>query len=242
MHIPDDWLWLPLSDLGAVRGGLTKNAKRGILPRKASYLRVANVYADRLELGDVAEIGVTEEEFERTRLGKGDLLFVEGNGSVDQIGRVAEWDGSIRDVTHQNHLIRFTAERTVLARYALQFMQSPLGRKAVVAQASSTSGLHTLSISKIEALPIPLCSPAEQAEIVRILDARLSAADALSAEIDAGLRRADALRQSILTAAFSGRLVPQDPADEPVAALLARIRAARAAAPKPARRKRKATA
>jgi type I restriction enzyme S subunit len=84
---------------------------------------------------------------------------------------------------------------------------------------------------------LPLCSPAEQAEIVRRLDARLEAADALEAEIDGGLTRASALRQSILKKAFSGHLVPQDPNDEPAAVLLEQIKADRAKAPKAKKRK-----
>ena len=86
---PTDWLWLPLSGLGQVTGGLTKNQARTALRLKAKYLRVANVYSNRLELDEVKEIGVTEDELRRTRLSAGDLLFVEGNGSIGQIGRVA---------------------------------------------------------------------------------------------------------------------------------------------------------
>jgi len=84
---------------------------------------------------------------------------------------------------------------------------------------------------------VPICSADEQSEIVRILDARLEAADALDAEIDAALTRADALRQSILKKAFSGQLVPQDPGDEPAATLLARIKADRAKAAKTSRKR-----
>ncbi len=46
-------------------------------------------------------------------------------------------------------------------------------------------------------------------------------------ELDAALQRSEALRQAILKKAFSGRLVPQDPADEPASTLLARLRAER---------------
>ena len=99
-----------------------------------------------------------------------------------------------------------------------------------------------INLATLNEAPIPLCSPAEQAEIVRILDARLDAADAFSAEIDASLKRADTLRQSILTEAFAGRLVPQDPEDVPATALLARIRAERDAAEPARRRKRKTPA
>jgi len=59
------------------------------------------------------------------------------------------------------------------------------------------------------------------------VDAQFSEIDALEADIDLNLQKAEALRQSILKKAFAGELVPQDPADEPAAALLARIRAER---------------
>ena len=235
--LPAQWLWLPLSELGRVTGGLTKNQKRSALPLKAKYLRVANVYANRLKLDEIMEFGVTEDELRKTRLATGDLLFVEGNGSIEQIGRVAIWDGSVPEMTHQNHLIRFSENGILSSRFALYFMMSPIGRKRITAQASSTSGLHTLSVSKVEALPVPFCSPNEQAEIVRILDTRLEAAELLGAEVDASLARAEALRQSVLKNAFAGELVLQDPNDEPAAALLARIQAERVEAP--ARRRTK---
>ena len=223
--VPNQWLWLSLSNLGRVSGGLTKNQKRNVLPLKAKYLRVANVHSNCLNLNEIKEIGVTEEELRKTRLTDGDLLFVEGNGSIEQIGRVAIWNDSVPDVTHQNHLIRFSTNGLLSPRFALYFMISPVGRMLITAQASSTSGLHTLSISKLKGLPVPLCSPAEQNEIVRILNERLAAAGSLETEIDANLSRAEALRQSILKQAFSGQLVPQNPKDEPAAILLGRINA-----------------
>ncbi len=221
------WSWVSLSTLGEVAGGLTKNQKRNGLRLKAKYLRVANVYSNRLKLDEVKEMGVTKEELRKTRLAAGDLLFVEGNGSIEQIGRVAVWNGSVPDVTHQNHVIRFRADGSLSPRFALYFMMSPVGRRRITAQASSTSGLHTLSISKVAALSVPLCSLEEQVELVRILDSRFGAAEAMEGEIDANLARAEALRQSILKRAFSGKLVPQDPDDEPAQVLLDRIRAHR---------------
>jgi type I restriction enzyme S subunit len=89
----------------------------------------------------------------------------------------------------------------------------------------------------LQDLNVPVCSPAEQAEITRILDTSLTAADRMEAEIDAALSRADALRQSILKRAFAGNLVPQDPTDEPAPTLLARIKAERAKAGKTKPRK-----
>ncbi|AMV70861.1 hypothetical protein JCM30471_26660 [Desulfuromonas carbonis] len=52
------------------------------------------------------------------------------------------------------------------------------------------------------------------------------------AQVDANLRRAERLRQSILKQAFSGGLVPQDEGDEPTSVLLERIRT-KAPSPQP---------
>ena len=238
--IPDEWAWQRLGNISAVSGGLTKNPKRESLPERMKYLRVANVHADRLDLDDVREIGVTQAEAERLVLEKGDLLVVEGNGSIDQIGRVAEWTSSIPKCGHQNHLIRVRLQPSVSPRYALRFLQSPLGRDAIVKEASSTSGLHTLSISKVGNLKIPVTSTCEQEALLELIEPAFDNIGALESDIDTNLQKAEALRQSILKKAFAGELVPQDPNDEPAAALLARLRAERAAAEKkpPIRRKK----
>jgi len=76
------------------------------------------------------------------------------------------------------------------------------------------------------ALPIP--PPPEQHEIVRLIDEQFEVIERNEREIDAALRRSEALRQSILHRAFTGKLVPQDPADEPATELLARLRTERA--------------
>jgi len=60
------------------------------------------------------------------------------------------------------------------------------------------------------------------------VERRLSVVAALGREVEAALARAARLRQSILKRAFEGRLVPQDPNDEPASALLARIQAGEA--------------
>jgi len=93
--------------------------------------------------------------------------------------------------------------------------------------------LHTLSVGKISRLPIPLPPLAEQHRIVAEVERRLSVADALYVALEASLRRAERLRQSILKHAFEGKLAPQDPNDEPASALLERIRTERQAEPRP---------
>ncbi|MBI4848739.1 MAG: restriction endonuclease subunit S [Nitrospirae bacterium] len=222
-----EWVVHDLSEVGSVTGGITKNSKRNKLSLQTPYLRVANVYQNRLELGEVFKIGVTEQEFERARLVKEDILFVEGNGSLDQIGRVALWDGSIARCVHQNHLIKFRSGKGVIPIYVLLQMMAPEGRAQLIEKATSTAGLHTLSISKISDVTLPVPPLPEQKEIVRRVEALFALADQIEARYIKANAYVDKLTQSILAKAFRGELVPQDPNDEPASVLLEKIKAER---------------
>ena len=147
----------PLSEVAIITGGLTKNSNRNTFKTKMPYLRVANVFYNRLDLREILEIGVKEEEIEKTLLQAGDLLFVEGNGSIEQIGRVAIWDGSIDPILHQNHLIKARFNNEIIApEYALFYFMLQDGRQQIISKSVSTSGLNTLSVNKISSLLLPI--------------------------------------------------------------------------------------
>ncbi len=190
-----------------VTGGLTKNSQREKFPVKMPYLRVANVYYNRLDLSEIKEIGVQESEIKEKLLKKDDLLFVEGNGSKEQIGRVAIWNGSIENCLHQNHIIKGRPLGTTLSKFALYYFISDFGREQIIKVASSTSGLYTLSTEKVRNLNVPACSISEQQRIVAEIENRLSQAEAVEASIERALQQAEALRQSILKKAFNGELI-----------------------------------
>jgi type I restriction enzyme S subunit len=103
---PKGWPIRPLGEIADVQGGLQVTSARAALPLEVPYLRVANVHRGRLDLGEVKMLRVAPHELARASLATGDLLIVEGHGNPLEIGRVAVWDGSIPDCTHQNHLIR----------------------------------------------------------------------------------------------------------------------------------------
>ena len=77
-------------------------------------------------------------------------------------------------------------------------------------------------------MPVPLPPLSEQYKIVEEVDRCLSIAEASGAATDKCLKQAERLRQSILKRAFEGKVVPQDPNDEPADKLLERIREERA--------------
>ena len=160
-------LYRRLSDVAEITSGLTKNARRSLLSTKMPYLRVANVFFNRLDLSDVQEIGVEEREIEKALLKRDDMLIVEGNGSPDQIGRVSLWDGSISPILHQNHIIKARFNQSeIIPQFAMYYFLTPEGRKQVLDNAATTSGLYTLSLNRISDFQVPVPNMREQQHFV----------------------------------------------------------------------------
>jgi len=222
--LPGGWCWAAVGQVAEVQGGIQKQPNRAPKGNAFPYLRVGNVLRDRLDLLRIEHFELTDEELLRLRLEPGDLLVVEGNGSRNEIGRSALWRGEIENCVHQNHIIRvrFLAG---LPEYLNAYWNSPSGMARVAAKSASTSGLYTLSVGKVSELPIPLPPLVEQREIVSEVGKYRSNLERDLVALEAMVVRSDRLRQSILRRAFEGKLVPQDPNDEPASELLARIQA-----------------
>lgn len=196
----------PLGDVAEVVGGIQKQPKRAPKSNPAPFLRVANVTSDGLDLSEVHEIELFEGELAKYRLLAGDLLVVEGNGSANQIGRAATWHGEVADCVHQNHLIRVRPGEGLDPAYLELVWNAPSTRRSLSAVASSSSGLHTLSVSKLKALMIPIPDIQTQIEhVARYVEMREQMSRAESS-VRVSLGHSTSLRRSLLQAAFSGQL------------------------------------
>ena len=130
----------------------------------------------------------------------------EGNGSASQIGRAAMWDGSLENCVHQNHLIRVRPGAGLLPAYLEVVWNSPENRQLLTSLASSSSGLHTLSVSKLKQLRIPVPPlEAQQALLTRFGDLRYAHAR-LSRTLEETASRSVQQRRAVLAAAFEGKL------------------------------------
>uniref|UniRef100_A0AAU2W5S4 Restriction endonuclease subunit S n=1 Tax=Streptomyces sp. NBC_00008 TaxID=2903610 RepID=A0AAU2W5S4_9ACTN len=220
-----------VSDVAAVGGGIQKQQKRRPVKNSYPFLRVANVGRGSLDLEDIHEIELFGGELGRFSVRDGDLLVVEGNGSPDQIGRAAMWHGEIADAVHQNHLIRVRPGERLNPRYLELIWNAPVVTNQLREVARSTSGLYTLSTSKIKSVRIPVPELCDQARLVEAAETWethvVNAKKSLRTAVQKGL----SLRRAVLNRALTGALVPQDPSDESAVALLARIQAQRAGRP-----------
>ena len=224
-ELPEGWTWATAAQLGEVRLGRQRSPKRATGPHMRPYLRAANVTWDGIDLSDVKEMDFDPREYEIYRLRRGDILLAEASGSADEVGKPAIWADQIDGCCFQNTLIRVRAFPTV-APYLFYHLLSD-ARTGALGRAARGVGIHHLGAQRTESWVVALPPLAEQHRIVVEVDRRLSVIQQAESTVEANLTRAERLRQSILKRAFSGRLVPQNPNDEPASALLKRIRAER---------------
>ena len=197
---------LPIEDVANVRGGIQKSPHRAPGANPVRYLTVAHVQRNLVLTGDPRYFEVTPEELERWRLLAGDVLIIEGNGSAEQIGRTALFRGEIADCVHQNHVIRIRPQANLSSEFLNCFLNSPAGKDAVQAQSRTTSGLRTLSVGRIQRIPVPVPPLPDQRRLVaelNVLQAEVDRLKTLQAETAAEL---DALLPAILDRAFNGEL------------------------------------
>ena len=94
----------------------------------------------------------------------------------------------------------------VHSKFLANYLLAEKTIKLMSSQAKTTAGQHNLTLEICRNLPIPVCSLAEQTQIVAILESKLTACDQLAAELAKQLKQAELLKQAVLKAAFSGEL------------------------------------
>ncbi len=228
--LPQGWVWASLDMLGEIASGVAKGTKRdaGTVVREVPYLRVANVQRGYLDLSEVKTILATERDIEELTLVDGDVLFNEG-GDRDKLGRGWVWREEVEGCIHQNHVFRMRPYLPQLQPELISHHGNSFGKLWFQNAGKQTTNLASINMTMLRAFPVPVAPTEEQVEVLEQISAQLDSLDRQEAAVDLALKQSTAQRQNILRAAFSGQLVPQDPADEPASVLLARIRAERAA-------------
>jgi type I restriction enzyme S subunit len=224
---PSNWESSTIGAVGEVSLGRQRSPKNHSGPNMRPYLRVANVFEDRIDASDVMSMQFTDDEFARFRLRDGDVLLNEGQ-SPHLLGRPAIYRGDPPEVAFTNSLLRFRAGPSVIPEWALLVFRRHLHAKRFMRESQITTNIAHLSAGRFKSVEFPVPPLEEQKRLVREIQERLTTIRAVEAIIRSQVSRALTLRASILAAAFAGRLAPQDPNDEPASILLKRIVAKRA--------------
>ena len=220
--IPDSWEWVTLQTIATSSLGKTldKAKNKGDLK---PYLCSINVYWDGIDLTTVKEARLEENELPKYLLRPGDLLICEGG----DVGRSAVWE-STQEMYYQNALHRVRFYGGINPHYFQLLLECYKGNQILDAYSKGMTIKHLVQTA-LNTIVFPLPPLSEQNRIVDAVNRLLPylhsydrAEQKLSA-LNTGFP--EALKKSILQEAVQGKLVPQDPSDEPAEALLERIRA-----------------
>ncbi|MFB6590368.1 restriction endonuclease subunit S [Streptomyces diastaticus] len=212
-------------------------------------LRLTALKGGRIDLGEFKEGAWDADDAHPFLVEEGDFLISRGNGTLGLVGRGGIVGEVANGVAFPDTMIRArVSSGIVLPQFLSLIWETRAVRRQIEGKARTTAGIYKVNQKILESVEFPLPSLDRQLEIVRRREIELGQLAAVRTAAEHALRRAGSLKRALLRKAFSGGLVPQDPADDPAATLLARIAAEREAdmsvrkAAKRAARPRKAAA
>ncbi len=224
--IPTTWVVASLDQLSLTITSGSRDWSQYYNRGSGTFIMAQNVRPGRLDLSSrqLVDPPPGDRDRARSQVQNGDLLITIVGANTGDVCRVR---GEIPEhyVCQSVALVRPVDVRcsAFLEQY---FVSDENGqrqfRRYIYGQGRPHLGFDELRVTAVVLPPL-----AEQAEIVREIEDRLSVVDQLTAQVEATLKRSSRLRQGILKRAFEGRLVPQDSTDEPAEKLLERIQAER---------------
>ena len=202
---PAHWSRSTVSDAGKVTLGRQRHPDWHNGANMHPYLRVANVFEDRLDLKDVKEMHWPDDSFERFRLKPGDVLLNEGQ-SPEFLGRPAMYRGEPIDIAFTNTLIKFQAHDHVLPEFALLVFRRHMHAGRFARESRITTNIAHLSASRLKPIEFPIPPLDEQKQLAGLAEHQLGDAARLGDQVGLLKLRNRVLRRALLSAAFSGRL------------------------------------
>ncbi len=229
-ELPAGWVWASAEQLCdfITKGTTPSKDLDGGGAKVIPFLRVTNL-TDKGSLDMADKVFVSEETHRgflaRSVVYPGDVLM---NIVGPPLGQVSVVPETFPEWNINQAIAIFRAVDGVLSGFLSLTLLSPPAQRWLKARSKTTAGQTNLTLEVCRSLPIPLPPQAEQAALIAVADEAISRVAEQAAAIQISLKQSAAQRKNILQAAFSGQLVPQDPADEPASVLLARIRTERA--------------
>jgi type I restriction enzyme, S subunit len=226
--IPESWIWVNAQEV-------CENITNGYTP-KGSELNKPNAEIPFIKIYNLTFTGeldfsknptfiskeIHQTELKRSKVLPGDVLT---NIVGPPLGKVSIVPNTYPEWNINQAIVFFRPLEGCNRDFLALCLQTDSIIRYLTNQAKATAGQFNISVNMSRNLPIPLPPIEEQNKIVSAVKKHFAMLENAKVNLNTSLTQVNYLRNSILSAAFSGTLVPQDPMDEPADVLLKRIKA-----------------
>lgn len=174
-------------------------------------LRMGN-YDEKGEMdySELKHVTLSDDEFEKYRLEKGDILFNRTN-SKELVGKTAIFDGKLDEAVFASYLIRvFIDEDEILPEYFVRYLNSPYGRAEIDKKSKQAVSQANINSTELRNMRIPLPSLEEQKRIVEQVEGSEDRIEIIESSLTHRNSIVEELRKSLLATAFKGELSRED--------------------------------
>ena len=227
--LPEGWCWASLDQL------IVSGPQNGLYKAKTSYgkgtpiVRIDDYQNDwHRPATDLRVLQLDAEELSLYRLEPCDILINRVN-SPSHLGKCISVPDGWAGTVFESNMMRLQVAELLSIQYLMDYLHSNEGRTKLTSNAKWAVNQASINQEDVKDTAVPLPPRAEQARIAESVSLAISGQSRTSEAVAVQMIHSSRLRQAILSSAFTGQLVPQDPTDEPASTLLARIRAERAA-------------
>ncbi len=231
---------LPLFDLlhEKIINGRSVQTRKGGFP----VLRLNSIHDYGIDFSISKEGAWSEEEARPFLVRSGDFLLSRGSGTLSLVGRGALVCGDPGLVAFPDTMMRIRVSSEVVdPSYFSLVWNSRYVRRQIESYARTTAGIYKVNQALLKKVEVPVPSLEDQRNIVKRVHDVSNGTSHLKESLAVLRRRAEHLLRALLNTAFTGKLVPQDPSDEPADSLLEQTRAERTSVSTPKRARRVTT-
>jgi|SRR5690606_30539307 len=204
-NLPPHWSWVKLGDVAIkIHYGYTASAKEKSIGPK--FLRITDIQNSNVDWNKVPYCEINEKEVEKYLLKENDIVFARTGATV---GKSFLIKSKIPNSVFASYLIRLQLSDKALPSFIFLFFQSN-DYWSQIKKISAGIGQPNVNAQKLGNLKIPLPPLHEQKKIVEKIEELFSELDNGAASLKKAKEQIKLYRQSVLAAAFSGRLTGKD--------------------------------